>query len=69
MTKYNIDCIKHATWSASPNHGLTLIEVQRWEDDGGAIPTHRRRTHKPDQHVEEAEHELVAREVRGRDRF
>jgi hypothetical protein len=37
VTKHLIDCLKHAACSASPNHGLTLIEIQRWEDDGGAI--------------------------------
>lgn len=62
VTNHNINCIKHAARSASPNHGLTLIEVQRWEDDGGAIPTHRKRIHKPNQHVEQAEHELAAAE-------
>ena len=37
MTKHFTDCLKHAARAASPNHGLTLIEIQRWEDDGGAI--------------------------------
>ena len=37
MTKHFTDCLKHATRAASPNHGLTLVEIQRWEDDGGAI--------------------------------
>ena len=37
VTKHTIDCLKEAVCSASPNHGLTLIEIQRWEDDGGAI--------------------------------
>ena len=38
MTKHIIDSLKEEVCSASPNHGLTLIEIQRWEDDGGAIP-------------------------------
>ena len=37
MAKQIIDSLKHAACSASPNHGLTLIEIQRWEDDGGAV--------------------------------
>jgi hypothetical protein len=37
MTQHIIDCLKHAACSASPNHGLTPLEIQRWEDDGGAI--------------------------------
>jgi hypothetical protein len=39
MTQYIIDCLKQAACSASPNHGLTPLEIQRWEDDGGAILT------------------------------
>jgi hypothetical protein len=37
MTQHIIDCLKQAACSASPNHGLTSLEIQRWEDDGGAI--------------------------------
>jgi hypothetical protein len=37
MTQQIIDCLRHAACSASPNHGLTPLEIQRWEDDGGAI--------------------------------
>jgi hypothetical protein len=37
MAKQIIDCLKHAACSASPNHGLTPLEIQRWEDDGGAV--------------------------------
>ena len=39
VTKHLIDCLKQAACSASPNRGLTPLEIQRWEDDGGAIPT------------------------------
>jgi len=27
VTKHTIDCLKEAVCSASPNHGLTLIEL------------------------------------------
>jgi hypothetical protein len=37
MTTHTFDYLKQAVCSASPNHGLTLVEIQRWEDDGGAI--------------------------------
>jgi hypothetical protein len=37
MTRHIIDCLKHAACAATPNHGLTPLEIQRWEDDGGAI--------------------------------
>jgi hypothetical protein len=37
MAKQIIDRLKHAACSASPNHGLTPLEIQRWEDDGGAV--------------------------------
>jgi hypothetical protein len=29
--------LKHAVRSAPPKCGLTQIEIQRWEDDGGAV--------------------------------
>jgi hypothetical protein len=29
--------LKHAACSRSPHRGPTLIEIQRWEDDGGAV--------------------------------
>jgi len=61
MTKHTIDCLKDAVCSASPNHGLTLIEIQRWEDDGGAIPagpTPRRQ--RCERHGHEEPHEAVA---------
>ena len=37
MTQHIIDCLRHAASSALPNHGRTPLEIQRWEDDGGAI--------------------------------
>jgi len=37
MTKFCIDDLKQHACSASPNHGLTPLDIQRWEDDGGAI--------------------------------
>jgi len=63
MTKHFIDCLKQAACSASSNCGLTLIEIQRWEDDGGAIladaaPRHAR----TDWHLHEPVGELVAAE-------
>jgi hypothetical protein len=39
MTKFCIDESKPRTCSASPNHDLIPLEIQRWEDDGGAILT------------------------------
>jgi hypothetical protein len=29
--------LKHVVRFAPPNRGLTQIEIQRWEDDGGAV--------------------------------
>ena len=60
VTKHTIDCLKEAVCSASPNHNLTLIELQRWEDDGGAIsagPTPRRQRCVRQDHEEP--HELA----------
>ena len=61
MTQHLIDCLKYAACAASPNHGLTPLEIQRWEDDGGAIlidaPTYRDRT---GEHHHEPAGELAA---------
>jgi len=54
MTQRIIDCLKHAACSASPNHGLTPLEIQRWEDDGGAIVAH---TARPRERTGEHHHE------------
>jgi hypothetical protein len=62
VTKHLIDCLKEAIRSASSNHGLTLIEIQRWEDDGGAIPARSIRRRKTDRHVHEEPHELETAE-------
>jgi hypothetical protein len=63
MTRHLIDCLKQAACSASPNHGLTLIEIQRWEDDGGAIPTDAMpRRERVERHRHEPVGELVAAE-------
>lgn len=47
VTQHTIDRLKQTACAASPNHGLTPIEIQRWEDDGGAFPAgpwlHRKR--------------------------
>jgi hypothetical protein len=43
--------LKHAACSRSPHRGPTLIEIQRWEDDGGAVlPDATPRRDKADQH-------------------
>jgi len=63
VTKHTIDCLKEAVCSASPNHGLTPIEIQRWEDDGGAVlaePAMRRPRHV--RHFHHEPHELAAAE-------
>jgi hypothetical protein len=61
MTKHTIDHLKQAVCSASPNHGLTPIEIQRWEDDGGAIPARRTaRRQRRERHDHEEPHELIA---------
>jgi hypothetical protein len=53
VTIHFTNYLKHAACSASPNRGLTLIEIQRWEDDGGAAlveatPRHRAAEHHHD---------------------
>jgi prevent-host-death family protein len=60
VTKHTIDCLKGTVCSASPNHGLTALEIQRWEDDGGAIFTSCvRRRQRCDRHVHDAPRELA----------
>ena len=62
VTKHTIDRLKEVVSSASPNYGLTLIEIQRWEDDGGATlagPT-KRRAQRCERHDHEEPHELAA---------
>jgi hypothetical protein len=49
--------------SASPNHGLTPLEIQRWEDDGGAIPADAMpRRERAERHFHEPVGELVTAE-------
>jgi hypothetical protein len=36
VTRPFIHHAKYAVCPASPRHGPTAIEIQRWEDDGGA---------------------------------
>ena len=63
MTKHFTDCLKHAAGSASPNHGLTLVEIQRWEDDGGAVLGDAPRRERADRHLHhDAVGELAAAE-------
>ncbi|TMJ61620.1 MAG: hypothetical protein E6G81_04130 [Alphaproteobacteria bacterium] len=60
MTQHIIDCLTHAACSASPNHGLTPLEIQRWEDDGGAILAEpKRQRQRRDWHLHEAPYELA----------
>jgi hypothetical protein len=37
VTRPFIHHAKYAVCPASPRHGPTPIEIQRWEDDGGAV--------------------------------
>ena len=63
MIKHTIDYLKEAVCSASPNHGLTLIEIQRWEDDGGAVPAaHKPRQQRRERHLDDEPHALAAAE-------
>jgi hypothetical protein len=63
VTKHTIDCLKEAACSGSPNRGLTPIEIQRWEDDGGAIPAARpTRRQRHERHDHDEPHELIAAE-------
>lgn len=63
MTKLFIDHVKHAACRASPNRGLMLVEIQRWEDDGGAILADRpSRPQHWERHLHGAPHELAAAE-------
>jgi hypothetical protein len=53
MTKLLIECPKPMARTASHVHGPTPAEIQRWEDDGGAIlpdppPRHAERHHRDD---------------------
>ena len=61
MTKFCIDDLKQHACSASPNHGLTPLDIQRWEDDGGAILAEpKRQRQRRDWHLYEAPYELAA---------
>jgi hypothetical protein len=63
VTRHFIDCLKQAACSASPNHGLSPLEIQRWEDDGGAIPADAMpRRERAERHFHEPVGELVAAE-------
>jgi hypothetical protein len=63
MTTHILDYLKQAVCSASPNHGVTPIEIQRWEDDGGAILADRPpRPQHCERHVHDAPHELAPAE-------
>jgi len=62
VSRHFSDCLKHAVRSAPPKCGLTQIEIQRWEDDGGAaLPdVTTRRRHEP--HLGHEIEELAAAE-------
>jgi hypothetical protein len=63
VTEHIIDCLKQAASSASPNHGLTALEIQRWEDDGGAVLANATpRREGADRHLHDAVGELAAAE-------
>ena len=63
MTKHFTDCLKHTAGAASPNHGLTPVEIQRWEDDGGAVLPDAPRRVRADRHLHHDEvGELTAAE-------
>jgi hypothetical protein len=53
--------LNHAVRWAPPNRGLTQIEIQRWEDDGGAILPDAPRRHRHEHHHDEVT-ELAAAE-------
>jgi len=54
--------LNHAACSRSPNRGLTQIEIQRWEDDGGAILPDAPRQHRHEPHLGHEIEELAAAE-------
>ena len=63
MTTDTFDYLKQTVCSASPNHGLTPIEIQRWEDDGGTILADRPpRPHPCERHFHDELAELAAAE-------
>ncbi len=61
MSRHFSDCLNHAVRWAPPNRGLTQIEIQRWEDDGGAILPDAPRRHRHEHHHDEVT-ELAAAE-------
>lgn len=61
MTNLVIDRLKQTARSAAHEHGPTPAEIQRWEDDGGAVFSAPAPTKKSaDRHVREPLRELVA---------
>jgi hypothetical protein len=54
--------LKHAACSRSPHHGPTLIEIQRWDDDGGAVLSDTPRRHRHEPHLGHETKELAAAE-------
>jgi hypothetical protein len=62
VRKHFTNWLRHAACSASPNHGLTPIEMQRWEDDGGAILPDAPRRHRHEPHLGHEIEELAAAE-------
>jgi hypothetical protein len=54
--------LNHAVRWAPPNRGLTQIEIQRWEDDGGAILPDAPRRHRHEPHLGHEIEELAAAE-------
>jgi hypothetical protein len=62
VSRHFSDCLNHAVRWAPPNRGLTQIEIQRWEDDGGAILPDAPRQHRHEPHLGHEIEELAAAE-------
>ena len=62
MSRHFSDCLNHAVRWAPPNRGLTQTEIQRWEDDGGAVLPDAPRRHRHEPHLGHEIEELAAAE-------
>jgi hypothetical protein len=63
VTRPFIHHAKYVVCPASPRHGPTAIEIQRWEDDGGAaFHDIAPRATSADHHIDDRVGELAAAE-------
>ena len=63
VTKPFIQHAEHAVCPASPKHGPTALDIQRWEDDGGAVfPDITPRSKCAEHHIDDRVVELAAAE-------